>query len=494
MELIKLDDARRKEIGQLVYDWVQAGLATQGSASTWWDSVERFYRNERPSQNDVLGNAPDSPGYSIFHVPLSQPRQDMLTAQVCTVVGRQDPYMRDTESPEEIAEARQNILQRVWQDAKFEDRIRKAARITGNTDLAYLKMEPGYKPGTLCMEAYHCRNVVVYPALSGSGTNDAVCIGNSTSRRRGVVEDMQESGEYYKGVEIIESDPTQTQNPGESERSGASYAQTSTDRKSQTVNLWDLDVLLKLEEDGNKEQWYHCVIDEQGLLLSLARSKWSRPRWIKTQFIGSPTDYYPPCSVGRNLAPIQDEYNKLHSGFYAGVMRTAVPPMVGPKLTDGQKNVRYNWGSYVETDGKPEGWALDSSFNGAGIPMILSSLEQIADRIARISQNAQGGSTENTATEADIIAAGVAVGLEEYIANFTAEFGELAGLTLEMVANDYEAFSERYGEEPPALPIDPLAALAAAMSGADPMGMPMEDPMTPPLEPPLDPMMDGGMI
>lgn len=473
--LIKLEEGRRREIGQLVYDWVQSGLATQGTGPTWWEMVERFYRNERPTQPDFLMNKADDPGYSLFHVPLSQPRQDMLTAQVCTVVGRQDPYMRDAESPEEIAEARQRLLHRVWQDAGFEGKIRKAARIAANTDLSYIKVEPGTIPGTLSMETYHVRNVVVFPALMG-GTRDAVCIGNRTSRRRGIIEDLQEEGTYYKGVALAENDPTMVQNPMESRRSGAAYGQTSTDAKTQPVNIWDLDVLLDLKEDGGGERWYACVIDEQGELLALHRSPWSRPRWIKCYYIGSPTDYYSPSSVGRNLLPVQDAYNKLWSAYYAGSMRTATPPIIGPKLTGGEKNTRYTYGAYVETNGVPQGWTVQTQFNGQSIPGMLQALERLADQIARISQNTQGAEMDATATEASIVAAGVAVGLEEYIANFTEEFGEMAKLTMEIVAADYDAFAERYGEEPPAPPPNPLADLAAMMQDMPqeeslPMGM-----------------------
>ena len=445
-DLINLDDSERMAIGQQVYMWVQAGLATQGTGPTWWDRIERFHLNQKPGGLDVFGFTDADPKYSKFHVPLSQPRQDALTAQVCTVIGRQDPYMRDQSDDEDVAEAKQRVVHRAWNRAGFESVIRKAARIVGDTDLAYIKIEPG-APGTLDMFAYHCKNVVVFPALP-TGVRSQACIGNRTSRRIAEIEQLREAKFYYKGQPVPQNDPTLAQDRVESDRSGAQYGQMGVDQATLTSNLWDLDVRLKLEKDGNEERWYHCTIDEQGQLLRLTRSKWSRPRWFRCQFIGSATDYYSATSVGRNLAGLQDLYNALWSAMYIGTMRAAVPPMIAPQSTTGEKNLQYSYASYIETAGKPEAWALTVGFEGGHIPTALQFIERTADQVARISQNATGVQTpDTTATESSIIAAGVAVGLEEFIANFTQEFGEMAALTCEMIADDYDAFTETCGTE-----------------------------------------------
>jgi primosomal replication protein N len=103
----------------------------------------------------------------------------------------------------------------------------------------------------------------------------------------------------------------------------------------------------------------------------------------------------------------------------------------------------------IETDSPVTPWQGSVKFDGAPFPQILERCEQIADQVARISQNTTGAqaSGQTTATEQSIIAAGVAVGLEGYIAKFSEEFGMMMSLTMQIIAQDFEAYKERYGNE-----------------------------------------------
>lgn len=455
MALINLSDDVKREIGSRILNYIQTGLNVEGRMPQWWADVERQYRNEDPGFGDNANGR--NKGYKQFHVPLSQPRLDMLSAQITTVIGKQNPYMTDMEDAEDIAEARQNLGHEVWKDAGFEQRIRQAATIAGCTDLAYIRVCPNYaQRGSLEMNVIHPEAVSVYPALP-QGIQACTCIGHRLWQRRYVVDSLMDDNYYYKVSRLPAGTQDEYDVDQEQQHTGAEYGDISPDHDSELIELWpcvvrlDLDKFKNPNSEGTEEKLYRATIEfKTGNLLCLEDYEFPYIWYFRTQLIGSPRYYYSGQSVGRNLFPVQDIYNTSWSTFFACTMQAASGgPVFGEGLNSGEKSFTFGMTDIIETDSPVTPWQGSVKFDGAPFPAILERCEQIADQVARISQNTTGAQAtgQTTATEQSIIAAGVAVGLEGYIAKFSEEFGMMMSLTMAIIASDFEAYKERYGSE-----------------------------------------------
>lgn len=316
-DLVKLSLDQESQVCLRLQEFVDSGLTQIGSANTWWTQVERAHRNEMPSTRDILDYQPSDPGYSMFAPPFSQPRQDMLTAQVCTVVGKQVPYMGDVSDDEAVAEAKQQVLYEVWKRAGFEDRIRDLSRITGDTDLGFYRIAPGKKPGTVQINILHPRNVIV-GACTIEGIQASPCVGHRFNKRRYEITSMQESGSYYKSQRpLTPGDPDDVGDPADSQASGVTIESTAQHSANDLINLWELVVMLDI--DGKGERKYLAVYSQDdNELLSLQKYDFTYIWYFRSSFIGDPVNFYPSSSVGRNLYPLQDSYSKIWGGIGIG--------------------------------------------------------------------------------------------------------------------------------------------------------------------------------
>lgn len=460
MALVDLSDESRQKIGRLLYQYVTAGIDVQGRAPKWWEAVERQYRNEAP--DSPLGPDGQDAGYQQFHMPLSQPRLDMLAAQVCTVICKQVPVMMDTEDDENVADARQRLGHDVWKDAGFESRIRDAAAITGCTDLAYIRLTPSYaNRGAVEMDVIHPDVVSVFPALP-QGIQAAQCVGHQLFMRRFVCDSMMDSGDYYKVENLGASSQDESDIDSEQRHTGTNLGETSPSRDAELIEVWPCVVrlnLAKIEDPEStvvEEKLYWASLDFKGAqLLKLEEYGFDYIPYFRFRFIGSPRYFYSGQSVGRNLYGIQDMYNSLWSGFFGGAMQAASGgPVVGEGLTDGEKYKKFGMFSIIEADSPVQPWQGAVRFDGQPFPTMIAACERVADQVSRISQNTQGaqalGST--TATEQSIIAAGVATGIEQYISRFSEDLPAMMSLTMQIIADDYNGYAQRYGKpEPPPL-------------------------------------------
>lgn len=482
--LINLDSTQRGFIASRLREYVEAGMSALGEMPDgWWRDCERFYRNEPPGGADILGRNPQHNQYCKFHFALSQPRLDMLSAQVCTVVGKQDPYMRDVRDEADVADAKETLLYRIWKDGDFESKIRDASTITGNTDLAFYRLTPGEEPGTVRWDVLHPRNVIVVPPFK-DGIQKAACVGHKYSRRRAEVDSMRAEGLYYEGIDLTAGDPADTGDPEDVRRSGAILEgmPVASDRQQDLPTLWELVVRLALNGKGEldpkvpEKKYLATFSEDDNELLCLEEYKAPLTWYFRTFFVGNPTEFYSSSSVGRNLYALQDAYNMVMSGIYSGSMMSAMKPMIGPKLGTGEKYATFPMGSYVQTDSTQGAYSPTINFAGQPLFELSQKIESTADQVARISQNTQGSQAQGqtTATEQSIIAAGVAVGVEEYIANFTSELPMAAKLTMWFVDDQYDAFAERYGDELEDLdPVDVAKAMPTFMMPPNPIAPPM---------------------
>ncbi len=437
---------QRQQLGRLLQQLVYAGLEQKGEVETWWARCERDHRNEW-SEDSAPGT-----GLTPVHVPFSQPRVDMLTAQVCTVLAKQEPYMlAESLGSDTDEDTLEKTLHKFWKSAGFEMAIRRASHICVDTNRVWFRvaweMNQNKPFAGVILDVIHPRNTCIFPATL-AGIQAARLVGHRFYRRRKDVMALQESG-VYANDEIVNygDNPTEYDESGEIASSGASPGTTGPDPNDERVELWDVVVRYEDPKDPKSgESWYRATFAfKTAQLLSFEPYPYSRPWYFDASYIvGNEEAYWSAVSVSRHLSGLQDAVDKMTAAVYNGSMMTAFPAVWGPELP--QKDARYGYGEYIPTDSPLQNWSPSISFKGDALMQSIQGFDMIGDRTARISANAQGSPQDRgtTATENSIIAAGVAVGVEEYISTFSAPLGDMAQFTCELLSRHFAEWGALY--------------------------------------------------
>lgn len=473
---VTLNPVLRKRVGEVLSDYIEAGRRQLGDAPDWWGKVRDVHMGDGATAMRALKGEYGSPK---VHMPLSQPRQDALVDQTCSVVLKQDPYMLNVSDEDETADAKQQILQRVWEDADFGAAFKSAVDIATDTDIAFLRCCP-LGESQIELSVHEPIDVVVWPALP-SGWSDVTIAGHRVWKRRRDVQIGKDEGRYYRddrddrGQDVPGESPSQEEDRHSSyDRSGVSPS-TGPLAADELVELWDVVVWLdlsQLKKEGEEfvtqdARWYRATVSKDGRqVLALEPYELSTP-WYFTVRLLSNSEFYPARSIGRNLFPIQQTYDYLWTAAYEGAMTAAKPPIIGPSLAD-ESYTTWSFGDYLKLDGGggQAPWSPPIKADLSGLFPLIQECKNEADKVANISNNTTGGvSDDRTATEAGIIAAGVAVGIEARIENATHDLPRMARLTLEIVGGNPTGFGERFNivPPPPSAPAMPdLGALVAA--------------------------------
>lgn len=457
--LVKITETERSRLGLVLDDYIQGGKTQKGSMSSWWAAVERMFRNEAPTVSQK--------GVEPVHIPLAQPRLDMLTAQVCCVVGKQKPYMLATNQSDTEKQSRlQDAVHMLWEAADFEGQMEKAAENCGNLNAALWKLTPKLLPtdstgsgGQLAenqqsgpgvqQNILHPDDVVVYPAGRG-GIEQALFVGERFYRTLGECKSLCSAGYYYKkGSPTGGSDPGSEDATGRYAHSRTTLADMPGDMDQELVCLWT--GIATLSINGEKLMRYVVTWAEDTQELLMAEPyPYSRVWYFIGRYLPSGTQFWGSRSVGRNLTGLNNYYNNLHSALYTGAMESAKPPKIGPKLAE--KYESFDWGDYIETDEPVQPWSQSITFRGDPLVQQILNTERVADQVAGVSQNTMGSTAgrSTTATTDSIIAAGVAVRLEKFITNFIRPLSSMAALTCEIVAKTkdlHQTITAFYGDK-----------------------------------------------
>ena len=191
---------KRQILGTLIRNLVWAGLEQKGTCEDWWAQCEAYHRNE-------MAMAEEDDNLVPLHIPFSQPRQDQLTAQVCTVVTKQQPYMlAECPGDEATEELLETTLDKFWRTAGFEKQIRRASRICTDTNLVWYRVAWTFNPrrvyGGLIIDVFHPKHVAIYPSTI-EGIDGARLVGHRFQRRLRDVQALQAAGVYFDDVEVV---------------------------------------------------------------------------------------------------------------------------------------------------------------------------------------------------------------------------------------------------------------------------------------------------
>jgi len=526
----KLSQDDRAAIGKRLQLLVHAGQSAKGDLPIRWQANEAFFDNAAPRGNDSQAKIVKLHVnfLSIRVNSLTSMVCGILGRQEPYMIARD---MQNGERANRLEQA----LHFFWQRAGFEQALRKAAIVTANTNKAIWKLsyrpydaDKSHKCAVnqmgIVMEVIHPDNWICVPA-SQDGLLDAKICGNRFWRRRRWVTDRIASGEFLSDdsmEDLTSSSLGADDESGAIMRSRSNPDETGAEKDDDLIEVWDLTVRLDLEgqaatgedkDDGyarrdsgwssqgsgpsdtpspvrssptlprspvglqgrcSGERLYRVLLalDDARILL-IEPLEYSRPMYFESSYIPDEKNYWSGRSVSYNLQGLQEVYNLVHSALYNAVMTQAMPLVIGSGLPE--KFTRYGWGDVLDAkDMVQTPWAAPSVFQG-GQSLIyeLQNLERIGDQTARVSQNTMGSvvSGDTTATEQNIVAAGVSSGQEEYIANFSAPFAAMAEATLELLDANWDDWYPHVG-------LQPLIQMMPHPLTGEPMPLPMIDPMT----------------
>jgi hypothetical protein len=442
----------RSQLGRLFRDLVMAGLQQKGDVEEWWAQCERYHRNEPAPEEEDTKLVP-------VRMPYSQPRQDSLSAQVCSALTRSTPMMvAETADGDDVENRLETAIHRFWRAAGFERQIRRASSICTDTNRVWWRVAWEHNPrkvyGGIIIDVFHPKHVCIFPATV-EGIENARLVGHRFYRRLREIETLQKAGKYFNDVSISAGDsPQTTDTTGEIDNSGAAPDVSGPDPRDLRVELWEVLVRYSPQaqngEDTGPEKWYRATISyAQGALLSIEEYPYSRPWYFDSSYIiGNEDAYWSGISVARNLSLLQDATDKIFTGFYNGMMAGSYPPVFGPQGPE--KDFRYGFGEYIPVDAPANMFfSPQSRFTPQGFMQALEIIDETGDKTARVSANTMGAAqaSAKTATENDIIAAGVAVGIEEYIGNFSYSLGDMAGFTQELLGLHFSEWSAMYAQK-----------------------------------------------
>lgn len=457
--LVKISEPERERLGRLVYDYAAAADREKGGFLTWVGKVEKFFRNEAPEKPDK--NTP------AIHIPFSQPRQDAITSQICTVLCRQDPILlASSEGDQEKKSLKEKGMQQLLDAADFEGQVEKASEDCGNSNKGIYKITPQLFPkdstgsgGQLAAHAIaapgiqinvcHCSDFGIFPAGRG-GIQQSLYAGERFYRTIGEVKALIKSNYYYSRANPVGGDdPTGEDETGRYQYTRVSLGDSPPEKDSELAELRDCIVVLSV---GTKPpRRYRCTLAFNTMeILLLEEYPFSLVWYFHSHYLPEGTTFWGGRSVGRNLYGPGDQYNKLHSALYRGSMMAADPPKIGPKLAE--KHITLDWGDYLESDEPVQPWSPNITFRGEPIIQQILSLERVGDQIARVSQQTMGTVQRRvqTATSDRIQEQGVAVGLEKFITNFVRPFPAMAALACEFIAKHeglFDAIQAFYGDD-----------------------------------------------
>jgi len=483
---IKLKAKERDDIARRIRDMIDAADGQKGSAPNgWWRSVYDKYLGVAPDQDE-------SSTIAQFMLPHTiRPRSDALNAQICTVIGRQDPYMTAAEGvPAEVARRKERALHRMWQDAKFDVAIRKAGIPAILLNKAIYRVYPEYGDYNArvgcCIEVIHPKNFFCYPA-SLNGKEDWSLACHRQWKRIRTIKDKMRAGSYFDitgkmNKPLVESDPSQYDETGEIEHSNTAIANHSPENDSKPVRIDVGQVKLDLSPpnaDGERtgeEKWYRFELAYDSVeLLSLSPYGFTQCEYFFGSLLPELEMFWGGNALGRAAYPIQDAADKNWSTYHTMGHNAAKRLIVGPGGIDGSTHVTADWGEYYGNDDIQQPMSFPITPQLAPLLDGLDRLERMADQNFRISQNTLGTiqGKKTTATTDSIVAAGVQVGVEEFIANFSEPFPAMAQHTEEIALHLFADLVSYYGEESfPATPEDLAMRTTWETTGKSPNATP----------------------
>lgn len=443
---------QRKEIAVTLSQLIQSGLTQRGDHPRKWAEGEQMYRG------DPIPSHMPLPGVSGMDIPYNivAPRVDQLTAAVVGTITSQQPYMmaylhgkeKKKEDVEQLMQfffalsdlhtCLENAMPKVaicglcpvmveygdlsehgkWGKPEEESPLEfsledlELPRIVDEDDN---DLEEDYRRPGLKFHVIHPNDFCVFP-IRALTISKAKLVGHRFWLRRKEVEELQESGVWFKGTVSGGDIPSMHD---QSDRAGATGENdaVSSEPDDEMVELWDLVIRLDLDGDGF-EEGYRCIVASgQQMLLKIEPYEYSRPHYFDLRFHREVESFWNAVSKVHLVKPIQLRVNELVNILHNGLIFSMIPPIFGD-FGMPSESLRYNAGEMIPVD--PTGqqpYQLQVRFNPSIGTQLLAQYENQADALFRISKAALGQqfNSRTTASEVGSVMAGQQLGIDHDI-------------------------------------------------------------------------------
>ena len=446
---------------------VQQAISAKGALPEVWEHTEAYNRNDPPSWE----TAPDE-GMSPIHIPFLQPRISALVSEICSVVAKQNPLMLAVSGlGDEVSTRLEAIVHRQWESGGFDRACRSVAKNSALHNKGIWRLAFEFQPGMILPEgsdqledikhgpiryagikidSIHPNDFVIAPSAV-DGIQSAMLVGHRFYARLAYIKERQRLGEYFENTDYQLVGGDSPENHDEMLSYVAALTSPSVFSgfpETELVELFEL--YCKLPDERGFERYFKVVLaPTQNYLLDAQTWGYSRPPYFTSELIADEV-FWSGESVGRNLSPLQDLYNKLNALCYNGAYMASAPPIFGPRI-DNEKYSQYKPYSYLETEGGgAQPFQATTQFNAQPLMQQIAACERNGDIVARVSTNSLGAEETKsslTATQSQAIQQGVSVGLQEYIAMFTLAFPQMAAFTCELLADQYVLWRLLYPEQ-----------------------------------------------
>lgn len=499
----------RQRIARVVCDLIDAGLTQRGSMPERWKKVEELYRNDPP--NTPKDELPHDRAAD-FHMPLIQPRVDMLVAMLNGVISTQKPIMvARMENGSERAVLQETVVDTLLRKANFhKSAVPKAAVIASTLNNVIFRCQfVAHPKGVMAGEPYsalgkpsgiyrtvgvkidviHPQRFVCFPAMLDD-IGEMRLVGHEFYMRKQTVTERQALGIYFSDVTVTGGEtPSETDLVEHDESALLATGAQGVELEDQAVRAYDVIVGLRssVTNRGGQAEWridldggtferlYRVTINRtEEVILDIEEYVYSRPWYFHAFLLPDYQGFWKRGGVGFNLQALQTVYNSLTNLLYDGSYSSAFNTVFGSGFPD--KAERSEPGSIIEME---EGTAIQPvvgvvRFDGQWVFAMLQQIERIADMVARVSANTMGAisARQNTATEGSIIASGVQAGQEEFIGNFSSCFPELSQFIIELCRHHFTTFSAAFPELKVAKPEDLAATTIWEPNGRTPANTP----------------------
>lgn len=474
---------KRVELGRKLKSMIENGIEARSGLLETWQRVWRMMRNEPAGSNTVPVD-----DMAVVTTPLMPSRLDTFVAQLCGIVGRQNP-INTVQTPigDTDASTREEILHLAWVEAGFEEILVENAQHAALTDHGIWKLTHGIKAtgseeegfgavtahfnghidyAGLLFETISPDDYVVAPLTKRE--EDATLLGNRFWESLATVEEKQLLGAYFpeddNGAFIKDApegapSPIPTATPdvlmGLQAEQYARTDETLFDGMPETQQVELFECWVKLQPAaGHLRRIYRAIVRiADGKLLLFEDWHWPIRPYATGSVIrdASTKSYWRKKSIGTLMLQMCDQMNRNDSLIFNGEHATAMPPIFGPELDD-EKFTNWRPGEYIPL---PEGQSSKIfqpaiAFKGEGLAAMNNKIERMADQVSRVSTNDTGAEESKsaiTATQTNTIQAGAKVQLDHAIANFTMPFPKLVALSIMYlsVPHNWAYFAKRHG-------------------------------------------------
>ena len=476
-----LDDDAISELGLKLCMFLDVGVTAREHLKDRWSVNEQYYRNQpdtpvlpENTSGRIRGGQVEGDWRSSFHAPLMQPIIDTLVAQLTSSVVNQDTYAvcRIPNADQEVIEAISDSMQCLLESAHFAKVVRQAALISALVGTAFVRVHSDVvvedflpltpdvgisQPKTgetlsyagLVFTILHPRDVAVYPESAQSISQAKMIAHRGELVRRTEAKELMDAGRWIDYDDVLASGrPRPTEPQQETDMRGSDDSRY-VHPDDGVLECWTGLCKLKLGKD-KVERYYEFVVNRPDRKLLLIKpyplsKPWYSALHIKDEYL----ELFTKGSVAQDLQGLQSLYNECMNEMADGTLATTAPiffaqdgALVDPKMAIEP--------GLVVTCENVEGikpYAIE--FNPSGLLAAMQYVEQMATKVARISQNSQASEisqNSTTATEASLIAAADANTFSNYLEVFSLGLSDVFSTCQQLMAHDWEFFKMFYGD------------------------------------------------